>query len=488
MYAISYQPQLSADPDEPADRPTSIGWILFVGVWLICCGAGLATALLAEQILLGIVIMAVPTAIGVFVNPTFALCCIALVLPLSGSVTFQGFLSADRVVGGLAALGILFHCKFLGQGLFVRGSPLVPMFILACWASISALWAPNKPYAFVSSLTILQLSIWGLAVWNGMAFRGNFFWPLRCYALGMLVVVTRLYVSGALNRMAGTAGSAGRVTLEGTNAQAVNPNDFASYLGAAFIVAVYLFLRDPVKWLRSLWAVCVFVFPAMILVTGARSCLAGLLAVVGMTAFTFHTMLRSRGTLIGAVVASLLLVGASYFVLNSRFAKSEGVMRIIDPKRRGRTTEGRLALIRVGLQNIIQNPLLGTGYKNYTIATRERLTIHNDVLLITAELGLFGTFLFSWFYWKLFAGSMAVQAPAEKWMVRAMAVFYLVTGLGFALFTIKGFWFFTLCGASIAHRARQVEQSRDASHLFVPEDSVVRARWIPAYPTLPFHG
>ncbi len=481
MYAIPYDTNTDVDPISQDASPVSGGWIMFVAVWLLCCLGGILTATLGGQPILGIALMGVPTAVGVIASPTFALCCIALVLPLSGSINFQGQFTADRVVGGLAALGILFHCKFLGRGLFVRGTPLIPMILLGCWASTSALWAPEKPFAFISSLTIFQLCIWGLAVWNAVAYRGNFVWPLRAYAIGMLFVVTRLYLTGGLARIARSSGSDTRLTIGGTNAQDVNPNDFATYLAAAFLVAVYLFLRDPSKTLRLMWAACAFIFPVMMILTGARSCLFGLAAALGVTALTAYQFLRSRGMMVGVVIAAILLVGGYQFVLRSQYAKSEAVQRIFDSKMRDKSLDYRIALMQRGIENIMSNPILGTGYKNYTIALREKHVIHNDIMLITAELGIFGVTLFLLFFGKLIYASARTRAPAEKWLLRSMTVFFLVTGLAHPIFTIKAMWFFTIFAAAAANRARQLEAAQDLGYI-MPSDTVepAPAGWMPA--------
>lgn len=486
MYAIPYDTTTDVDPIGQDATPVSGGWMMFVAVWVLCCIGGILTATLGGQPILGIALMAVPTAVGVIASPTFALCCIALVLPLSGSINFQGNLTADRVVGGLAALGILFHCKFLGQGLFVRGSPLIPMLLLGCWASTSALWAPEKPLAFIASLTIMQLCIWGLAVWNAVAYRGNFVWPLRAYAMGMLLVVTRLYLTGGLARIARASGAESRLTIGGTNAQDINPNDFATYLAAGFMVAVYLFLRDPSKLLRVIWAGCAFVFPVMMILTGARSCLVGLAAALAVTGLTAYQFLRSRGMMIGVVIAGILLIGGYQFVVRSQYAKTEAVQRIFDSKMRDKSLDYRFVLMQRGIENILSNPILGTGYKNYTIALRERHVIHNDIMLIGAELGVFGIFLFLYFYWRLMIMSIQTRAPAEKWLLRSMLVFFLITGLAHPVFTLKSFWFFAILAAAAAHRARQLEAAQALS-FGTPTDAnqAEFSRWSPVHSAHP---
>lgn len=484
LYAIPYDTAVEIQPTLIEQKPVSGGWIIFIGAWLACCAAGIAAAVFLGQVFLGIVIIAAPTAVGVVASPTFALCCIALVLPLSGSVNFEGFLTADRVVGGLAAVGILFHCKFLGRGLSIRGAPIKPMLIFAMWAVLSGVWAPNHQYAFVASLTLVQLCIWAIAVWNAVAYGGNYFWPIRCYVVGMFIVVMRLYLTGGLARIARVSGSAARLTIGGTNDQNVNPNDFATFLAAGFLLSIYLFMRDPAKSLRLIWAGCSFVFPMMILLTGARSCMVGLAAGMIATALMLHNLFKSRAMLIGLVIAVLFIGVGVRMVLQSQYGRTEAVNRVFDAEARGRSVGNRIALMQQGLRNILKRPILGTGYKNYTIASDSRVVIHNDMMLIAAELGIFGACLFAFFYWKLLVASVRTRMPPEKWLLRSVALFFLTTGLAHPVLSNKSTWFFCTLAAAVAFRARELESAQQldqyAQSLPVQFDPVT-GRWGPAF-------
>lgn len=491
MYNIAAnydQLDLTVDPVEASRKPVSGGWVLFIAVWLFCIGIGISVAVFAKLVILGVVIMAIPTTIGIFASPVFALSCIALVLPLSGSINFQGVFTADRAVGGLAAIGILFHCRFMDGRLSIKGSPLKPMFILSVLATLSALWAPNHLFAFVSSLTILQLSVWSLAVWNAVAYKRDFIWPMRCYVTGMLVVVMRLYLTGGLSRFANAVGVASRLTLEGTNNNEINPNDFAEFLAGGFFFAVYLFLRDPVKILRLFWMGCAFVFPAMMLMTGARSCLVGLGAALALTVFTLHTFLRSRGMIVGVAVSACLLLVAVNVVFNSRFAKTEAIQRLVDTRKRERSVGNRVMLMQHGIKNIIRHPVLGSGYKNYTIAYNEHWAIHNDLMLMTAEVGLLGGVLLLWWFGNGFFAAFKTRAPAEKWLVRSSFVFFVVTGLAHPCFANKAFWFFPIFSAAIAYRARLLEEEQDRIHLAPASYDAMPAQWRPVYSHTPNYG
>ncbi|MBX3395804.1 MAG: O-antigen ligase family protein [Phycisphaerae bacterium] len=458
MYAINAPMDLNINPVEEAKQPFSPGWAMFIAIWIVCLLAGAALTLQMKQPVLGAIVAGLPTLAGILISPIFSLCCICLVLPLSGSINFEGVFTADRAIGALATAGILIHCKFFRGSVRISGSPLLPLFLIAGWSTLSALWSVNPQYAFFSALSLVQLSFWVWALWNAIAYRGNYIWPLRCYAAGMLVVVMRLYLSGGLSRIK-DEGNAARLTLESTSRDNVNPNDFAAFLVPAFFIAVYLFLRDPAKFLRIIWVICAMVFPIMIVLTGARSALAGLLCALLVTALTFHHFIRARGALIGIVIAGICMVGGIFYVLSSDLSRSDAVQRILDPRLRGKGMNNRLMLMERGLTHIFSRPLLGTGCHNYVLTYQEKWAIHNDPMLIAAELGIFGGFLYFWFFWKLGKTVFGTRAPPEKWFARSLVIFLFVTGLAHPIFAAKSFWFFSVCGAAVAFRARQSEEN-----------------------------
>ncbi|MBK8268017.1 MAG: O-antigen ligase family protein [Planctomycetes bacterium] len=213
----------------------------------------------------------------------------------------------------------------------------------------------------------------------------------------------------------------------------------------------------------------------MMLLTGARSTLAGVAAVMVVTVATFYNMVRSRGMLIGFLVAGAFIAVGTQFVLTSRFAKTDAIHRIFDARAREKSIGNRLGLMQRGLANIAKRPLLGTGYKSYTFATGEKHAIHNDVMLIAAELGLIAMGLYLFYYWKLIYGAMLTRSPAEKWLLRSFAVYFLVTGMAHPLFVTKSTWFFTILAAAIAYRSRQLAddnvqlQLASYSHQMMPE-------------------
>lgn len=78
--------------------PPIMGAVLFA-TWAAICLVGFVMIFLAESPVLGVVIVGVPTFLGMVIKPTFALCILMLVLPTGSGVAYREIFSLDRGVG-----------------------------------------------------------------------------------------------------------------------------------------------------------------------------------------------------------------------------------------------------------------------------------------------------------------------------------------------------------------------------------------------------
>ncbi|UCG17508.1 MAG: O-antigen ligase family protein [Phycisphaerales bacterium] len=420
--------------------------------WATSCLVGVAAAAWYEQAVLGLMIATPLTLVGVVLSPTFALCCIALMLPLGGSLVYEGTISSDRVVGAVAALGILANHLATGKGIRIGGSPLIPLFLIVVWSLLAVLWAAYPMVAVAGAFTLVQLAIWGLAVWNALAYGRHAIWPLRCYAGGTLVIAGHMFWTGSIYRM---ARSAERVTVEVT--AAINPADFAVLLGVAFFVTVYLILRDPTKWLRPVWALGALIFPAIMIQTGSRGPLLALGAAIFISLFTAASGFRkSKAMLIGVAAMLVLAAGGAYWSMHGGFISEKSMERLTSSGEKERAASFRLYLAKTGVDHVLRNPL-GVGLGNYTLVGVETTVVHMEILFLGTELGIPAMVLYVWFFWKLGAGSLKTKSPAEKWFLQTMVVFLMAAACIHVIFFRKVFWFSTIAAAAIAYRSRQEE-------------------------------
>lgn len=452
---------------EPTLRPTvapfksretitaSSGWILFVVFWIVSCLGGLALATMAGQPFLGILVAGLPTLIGVVVSPTFALCCIALMLPQGGALTYEGFLSGDRVIGGIAAVGILVHSMISGQGIRLKGSPLLPLFLIAAWGTFSCLWAAYPLPALYKALQLIQLSIWGLAIWNALAYRQGHIWPLRCYLCGTLLVLSHMFLTGSIQSM---AHSAERITV----GEGVNPGKFAIILGITFFVSVYLIIRDPVKKFRLLWILPALISPAVMIQTGSRGPMLAFAIAVIVSLLSFRAFLQSKAIMFGSVLMILLFIGGVFWSLRGGFASESSVDRLTSSAYRERSFAYRFYLVKNGIGHILARPLTGAGLENYLLRVGQKNIVHVDIVHLGTELGIPAMLLYIWFLFKLIATFRQNESPPEKWLMRTLVILLAISACGHVLFFKKVFWFFTIGSAAICYRVQLSNQSRRA--------------------------
>lgn len=78
-------------PPRPTDiqLPKAMGFLLLV-IWGVICLLGFVVILVAKMPVAGVVIIAVPTFIGMIIKPTFALSLMMMVLTAGGGVGVQG--------------------------------------------------------------------------------------------------------------------------------------------------------------------------------------------------------------------------------------------------------------------------------------------------------------------------------------------------------------------------------------------------------------
>jgi hypothetical protein len=442
----------SPDPKPTAGPKNGIGYF-FIPVWLLCCAGGVATAVFGGQLFIGALIAAVPTLLGVVLSPSFALCCIALMLPLGGALTYGGQLTGDRVVGGIATLGILAHQLATGKGIRLRGSPMLPLFLITGWGALSALWSREPLLAVVGAATLVQLCIYGVAVWNALAYDHSPIWCFRCYVIGMTGALGHAYLTGTFEQM---ARSGQRLTFAATTGtDVVNPNVFAGLLGLAFIVSVYLAMRDPSKWLRVIWISGAALFPGVMILSGSRGALLALGVAVGTSAVNFYSFWRSKLMWIALPLAVLVLAGGAYWSTHSGMLSKKTAERLSSSREIEDALDERVDLIKGGLSAMARNPVLGTGLANFLMVTSAKLVAHNDLVNIGAELGMIGLLFYVWYQWRLFRAFLGTRSPPEKWFMQVAALFIFICSCKGAIFMIKFVWFFTIAAAAIAHSSRQ---------------------------------
>jgi len=170
----------------------------------------------------------------------------------------------------------------------------------------------------------------------------------------------------------------------------------AAYISAHALIASAMIWASPQKSFKVL-SVCGFIAGSIALIsTGSRiAWIAYAATVLIFVLFGFWRGLVKRKTLVGLLVIVLIIGGAFYNAIYTRFMEED----------RG-SAESRPKMYRLAWNVIEENMWLGVGANNYALVARDYYTtdvgdlgyvinslVHNRYLAVWAETGLFG-FLF----------------------------------------------------------------------------------------------
>lgn len=282
---------------------------------------------------------------------------------------------------GAAALGGL---SWLLYGRRYRLGPAqVALVGLAGWAFASVLWSERTGTTFSYALTLAQLTLFVVLVWEFADRPGDVERLMGALVGGCLL--TALSVVTAARPAPDTV----RFTANG-----FNENDLGTMLALAVPVAWYLFSRVGHAVVRLLCAVYVVVGSTGVLLTGSRGALAVLavaLCVVPVTWSRLPGLLRVV-VVLAVVVAAVLVSDVVPHETAARLDTLPGAATSSD-------MTGRVPLWEASVQVIDRHPWLGVGGGAEQLDIERRTSVallpHNTYLSVAAGLGVVGLALFA---------------------------------------------------------------------------------------------
>jgi O-antigen ligase len=340
-------------------------------------------ALVLIALLACVVILPVETSLGLF----------ALSVPFDMVLVFGGSDSnttlswmAGAFAGGVLLLYVLVSGKFqppprsaLWWGLF------------SFWTCLSTVWAVDPAVSLDRLPTVVCLfSLYLIAV------------SVRISDREFSRILTLLIVGGAIAgaliiKEARQMGFENRATLVFGNQEA-NPNDLGDNLLLPFSLVVGALISAG-SWLkRSLSLVALTLLATGIFLTMSRGSLVALLAIVAT--FLLRSGARKR------TLAAILVIAVPMLFLPDLFYER------IKEAPTGRGT-GRLDIFLAGTELVKQNPIVGVGLANFTVAYNQFAgyapvfrgygrAAHNAFLQVWGETGLVGFVLFILaIYWQM---------------------------------------------------------------------------------------
>jgi O-antigen ligase len=234
-----------------------------------------------------------------------------------------------------------------------------------------------------------------------------------------------------------------------------NSNDFGVAMCAVWPLAGILVFGESKKYMRLFMLITFTVFTAALLLSGSRG------ALVGAAATAIATVILHRRTLVGPMMAVLLIAGVIYLLPD---ANKERIRMATDPDR-DHNVATRLRLWQMGLRMYAESPVLGVGPGNYRAEylrydpskggdIRRVLLPHSIYIQALSELGTLGFLAFVWVAIKAWRMNVATarrvqvegkgRQPLEWFFARGLnlaLVGYLVSGAFLTVLYYPHLWF-----------------------------------------------
>ena len=296
-------------------------------------------------------------------------------IPWENAVHFQGFGTATKMVGGLAAG--LWALDVLARG-HVRTPQLYHWLALffVVWNGLSLLWTVDTDATYQQVVTYAQTLVLVFLLWDLMDTPARRKAALQTYVLGAFVSV----YSQVTNFQAGMGFTARRFT-----AGDFHPNVLAFIFALGVPAAADLAMEARPIWLKIVnLAYVPFAFYGILLTASRSGVACGLLGV----GYLLVRILRARPALRFTLVPATLALVALTLV----YAPSRAVDRVQGTSEE--SLSGRFEIWREGLALFYERPLQGVGSGAFQSAVNSGKPPHNFALSVLAELGLPGLLLF----------------------------------------------------------------------------------------------
>jgi O-antigen ligase len=246
-----------------------------------------------------------------------------------------------------------------------------------------------------------------------------------------------------------------------------NPNFLGIYCAASIVITVHFFLESKKFRNRIVFALFLFLNIWGLVMAGSRAAL-----IAGFIGFCFYLTLGIRRvaiekrtflTALCSILVLVVLFGA--FAQLSRTDRAQETYSTSDPN-----IIGRLAVWKLALNAVRDNPLLGIGPDNFGVYYKSNRSgelvhqpgyydqAHNWVLQIAVTSGLVGLGLFLWFLWLVLKRSLRYFLNPESGFEFAIAlsiVSILIAALFGPLDISTWFLLISFCGFLLSTQDQQ---------------------------------
>jgi hypothetical protein len=414
--------------------------ILLLAIWAVISLVGFAVIFLGKNTVAGVVIIAVPTFIGMVIKPTFALAVLMMVLPTGAGISAGQDFSLDRGVGLAIAVSFVLNLLITRPRLHVGNKALWVIVFYTIWVVLVSFAAPylalelRRAFTQVQLLALTFIVYWILHTNDEKTFR----WALRSFVLGSLGMIALAVITGAAIRSVEQTPEA---RYSATVGQEIDANMLASLVCLAFLASIYLFARDKSLFWRIVYLVSMLILPIMLLKIGSRGALIALFVTM-LSPLLFVRQVLHRPALAALVLVVILLASISAgFVVSRGGLESSISERLTSRNLAEEAVSYRMMPIRQALRCAVAKPM-GTSFYGWFEYSGLLIIPHNDFFLALGLYGVPAACLFLLFMIMLMFTVKRIPLGWEKLYARGVLTFLLVMGLDVPQLYQKHFWIF----------------------------------------------
>ena len=185
--------------------------------------------------------------------------------------------------------------------------------------------------------------------------------------------------AGVVSRIGGTLG---------------HPNQLAKYLELLLPLNLALLFTPVSKWWKLAIAVILLMATATMILTYSRGGWVGLSIATALCCYWCLAKLRSKLKVVSFIM--IVVISATFCI--AAITQLDSVRKRLFEDDYG-AARSRIPMAKIAVNIIQHNPLLGVGLGNYAHEAKEAsarlpMVVHNEYLLIAAELGVPASFLF----------------------------------------------------------------------------------------------
>lgn len=306
---------------------------------------------------------------------------VVFTVPWENVIQFPGFGTIARLVGVVAAF-LWLTSQFAVETMEKPERFHVLVFAFVMWSGLTFFWSMDQDLTMVRFLTLIQLTVFLLILWDLYRTPAAIRSALQAYVLGAFVSLAAIFANYFTSNVGGFEG---RVT-----AGAFKFDQAGLILALGVPIAWHLARSaEPrttaAKWLQLVNYAYVPAGIVGLALTGTRTALLALFPAAIFVVWSLTGLRRSRrvGAILFLVVAGLVVA----WLVPPESAQRLGTT--LEEIRSGQFS-ARAEIWHQGLDAFFERPLEGVGAGAFEVAVARQQVAHNTALSVAAETGVIG--------------------------------------------------------------------------------------------------